>query len=349
MAEPMRVLIAEDDDATRSTFANAVRSLGHTCKTARDGREAWEIHESYRSEVIICDRSMPWMDGIELCRAVRLHEDDSNYTYFVFVTAHDTPEDLLLGMNVGADDYLTKPIDLKHFEARLAAAWRVVSHQRALVQSNANLRRDSERHFLAARVDALTTLGNRRQLDEDLLELRLSTATHGCRYAVGIGDIDWFKSYNDSYGHLMGDRALTAVGEVFRDQLRSDDRCYRYGGEEFVVLLRELSDGDAATALERVRRHTASLGLAHAGSPIGTLTISIGLAVATLGPDLDFEAWFKRADRALYQAKANGRNRVVTDLDSCAGERRSSPPEHRSARPEHRSSPPERRSQRPPE
>ena len=331
MTEPMRVLVAEDDDATRSTFANAVRSLGHTCKTARDGREAWEIHESYRSEVIICDRSMPWMDGIELCQAVRMHEDDIDYTYFVFVTAHDTPEDLLLGMSVGADDYLTKPIDLKHLEARLAAAWRVVSHRRALVRSNAILRRDSERYFRAAHVDPLTKLSNRRQLDEDLLELRSSPAIHGFRYALAIGDIDWFKSYNDSYGHLMGDRALTAVGEVFRDQLRSDDRCYRYGGEEFVILLREHSDGDAATALERMRRHIESLGLAHAGSTMGVVTISMGLAVATIGSNVDLEAWFKRADRALYQAKARGRNRVVADLD-LAEDRRRSTPQHAAVR-----------------
>jgi diguanylate cyclase (GGDEF)-like protein len=162
----------------------------------------------------------------------------------------------------------------------------------------------------------------------------------GFRYALAIGDIDWFKSYNDSYGHLMGDRALTTVGEVFRDQLRSDDRCYRYGGEEFVILLREHTEGDAATALERVRRHTESLGLAHAGSTVGVVTISIGLAVATIGSDFDLEAWFKRADRALYEAKANGRNRVVADLDLAEETRRSTPPERRSIPPERRSTPP---------
>jgi len=115
--------------------------------------------------------------------------------------------------------------------------------------------------------------------------------------------------------------------------LRSDDRCYRYGGEEFVILLREHADGDAATALERMRRNIESLGLPHAGSTLGVVTISMGLAVATIGSNVDLEAWFKRADHALYQAKARGRNRVVADLDLADERRRSTPPARRSTPP----------------
>jgi diguanylate cyclase (GGDEF)-like protein len=141
----------------------------------------------------------------------------------------------------------------------------------------------------------------------------------GLRYALAICDVDWFKSYNDRYGHLMGDRALAAVGGVFREMIRSSDRCYRYGGEEFLVLWREQTGTQALTAAERIRRETEALQIDHAGNTKGIVTISIGLAEATAGPDLDAQAWLKRADGALYRAKAEGRNRVVIAEGPCDG------------------------------
>jgi diguanylate cyclase (GGDEF)-like protein len=302
----MKVLVVDDDDATRTALTNAVRALGHSCEWARDGAEAWEIQGHLHADVIISDWSMPRMNGIELCQAVRL-QDDKRYTYFVFATGQSERAALLEGMRVGADEYLTKPIE------------RIVSHQRTLERSNLRLRRDSERFFRAARVDPLTQIGNRLQLEEDLRELQTSAPLKGLRYALAICDVDWFKSYNDRYGHLMGDRALAAVGGVFREMIRSSDRCYRYGGEEFLVLWREQTGTQALTAAERIRRETEALQIDHAGNTKGIVTISIGLAEATAGPDLDAQAWLKRADGALYRAKAEGRNRVVIAEGPCDG------------------------------
>ncbi len=308
----MRILLVEDDDETRNALAKAVRSFGHTCETAKDGQEAWEIHQREPADVIISDWSMPRMSGDELCQAVRLH-DGSHYTHFVFCTARGAREDVLRGMRVGADDYLTKPIDLEQLELRLAAASRVVLHERLIAQRNLRLRRESERFYKAAHLDALTGLGNRLQLDEDMRELRTSTTLQGSNWTLAICDLDWFKAYNDQYGHLFGDRALAAVGGVFRENMRSGDRCYRFGGEEFLVLLRDHTIAQARAAMDRLRHDIESLRLAHAASPSGVLTVSIGFAQASAGPDLDLDEWLTRADEALYRAKAEGRNRVVQE------------------------------------
>ena len=308
----MRILLVEDDDETRVTLAKAIRGFGHTCETARDGKEAWDIQRRKPADVIISDWAMPGMSGDELCQAVRLH-DGSHYTHFIFATARGDREDVLRGMRMGADDYLLKPIDLEELEVRLASASRLVAHERLIAQRNLRLRRESETFRRAAHVDALTNLGNRLQLDEDLHELRTSMATTDSRWALAICDIDWFKAYNDRYGHLFGDRALAAVGRVFGENMRSGDRCYRYGGEEFLVLLRGHTRAQATAAMERLRQEIESLRLVHAGSPFGVLTISIGLAYASPFPNLDVDDLMTRADSALYEAKAEGRNRVVEE------------------------------------
>src|SRR4029078_7418283 len=130
--------------------------------------------------------------------------------------------------------------------------------------------------YKAAHVDPLTNLGNRLQLDEDMRELRTSSTLNGSRWTLAICDIDWFKAYNDQYGHLVGDRALAAVGRVFRNNMRSGDRCYRFGGEELIVLLRAHTSAEPRAAMERLRHDIESLRLTHAASPTGVLTISIG-------------------------------------------------------------------------
>jgi two-component system, cell cycle response regulator len=316
----IRVLLVEDDEEARSALARAIRSFGHTCETANDGLEAWQIHSREPADVIISDRSMPRMNGDELCQAVRLHDGD-HYTYFIFTTAHGARDDVLQGMRMGADDYLVKPIDLDQLEVRLAAAARLVSHERVIAQRSARLRRESDKFRVAAHMDPLTNLANRRQLDEDLRELKSSAALEGTRWTAAICDIDWFKAYNDRYGHVFGDRALAAVGGVFRGNTRTSDRCYRFGGEEFLILLRDHTKLQAHAAMERIRHNIESLRLAHEGSPLAVLTISIGLADASGGPDLDVDDWLNRADMALYEAKRGGRNCVVHEMKAAVTER----------------------------
>jgi diguanylate cyclase (GGDEF)-like protein len=308
MAPPLNVLIAEDDDVGRAALEKAVRSLGHHCRSAADGLEAWEMHQAERADVIVTDWKMPRMDGIELCRRTREADADDAYTYFIFLTAFDDKEHLLRAMQVGADDYQSKPVDIDELHARLVSASRVLAAYRKIAQRATQHRRDSQRFFRIARVDPLTGVGNRLALDEDLAGVFPHVKRYGNAYAIAICDVDEFKKYNDAYGHLAGDDVLRKVATEIRMQLRESDGVYRYGGDEFVVVLPEQSLLEATRAMERVRAAVEGLAIPTVG-PRGVVTVSIGIAAIDRTPAENLSAWLRRADEALYRAKSVGRNR----------------------------------------
>ena len=204
----LEVLVADDDLDTRSALAKAVAELGHTVRVARDGAEAHRMLQERHADVVISDWEMPGMNGAELCRATRVADEEAPYTYFILMTGHADREHLLAGMNAGADDYQRKPIDLDELEARLVSAARVVALHRRLADRTAALRRDSRRFYVASRTDALTTAGNRLALHEEIEALRSRADRYGHRYCLAICDIDFFKQFNDKFGHLAGDEAL---------------------------------------------------------------------------------------------------------------------------------------------
>jgi two-component system cell cycle response regulator len=326
MSQPppgLRVLVVDDDDGARSALIAAVRHLGHECRAAADGLEAWEMHQAEPADVIISDWQMPRMDGLELCRRTRGPESPGTgekYTYFIFVTSFADKGHYVFGMEAGADDYQTKPVDLDELRARLVCAARVLSLHRRLADSNTALRRDSEASYKAARIDPLTQVANRLSMNEDLTVLWARMARYARRCALGVCDIDRFKAYNDAFGHLAGDQVLRRVAQAIRGSLREGDGLYRYGGEEFVILLPEQSVAEAGAAAERVRRAVEALGIT-ADSPSVPVTLSVGVAGADMSVDTGPNAWLERADVALYRAKQGGRNRVELDVmpDSTAG------------------------------
>jgi two-component system chemotaxis response regulator CheY len=311
----LNVLIVEDDAALRSMLAATVAELGHECRSARDGVEALRMHGEDPADVILSDWQMPNMDGLELCRRIREHERSDAYTHFVFVTGLDDKEHFRLGVEAGADDYQTKPIDIDELEARLTAAARVIAVQRRLADTNAALRHDSQTSFRLARSDALTATSNRLKLEEDLRDCWAQNERYGRLYSALLCDIDWFKTYNDDFGHPAGDHALRIVADAMRTELRQSDGLYRYGGEEFVMLLPEQSLEAACIAAERVRQKVQRCAL-RTRAGIGVVTISIGVAELTRSRDSDPAAWLARADAALYRAKAKGRNRCEADATS---------------------------------
>lgn len=152
--------------------------------------------------------------------------------------------------------------------------------------------------------------------DEDLDVLWSRAKRYGQRYSVAICDIDHFKKYNDRYGHLAGDQVLRSIAQTIRRALRQGDVLYRYGGEEFVAVLPEQPVVEAASAMNRVRDAIERLGIA--GAEQGVVTISVGVAELDATIDANLEAWLRRADAALYRAKANGRNRVELDGTTAA-------------------------------
>jgi two-component system chemotaxis response regulator CheY len=269
------------------------------------------MYRQEHADVIVSDWQMPRMDGLELCRRTR-RSDDATYTYFLIMTSFADKDHFVSGLEAGADDYQTKPLDLDELRARLASAGRVVALYRRLAEQNAALRRDSLASFRAARLDALTEVSNRLSLDEDLRVLWSRAKRYTHRYSLAICDIDHFKAYNDAFGHLAGDDALRRVARAIHDELRQGDGVYRYGGEEFLVLLPEQSMRDAAGALERVRIAIERMGIP-TRDPGRVLSVSFGVAELDLARDAEPEDWVRRADTALYRAKTGGRNRVETD------------------------------------
>jgi len=242
----LHVLIADDDAGTRLLVGTCVERLGHRCTVAADGSEAWRLYQEETPDVVITDWEMPGMDGTALSRAIRSHAGPS-YAYVIVLTGVADEEAARSTMEAGADDLLLKPPDLAQLERQLIAAGRVTALHRRL--------HDDARH------DTLTGLGNRLRLAEDLEALSGRVERYGHSYCVALFDIDDFKGYNDGAGHLGGDGALRAVAGALQQQIRSGDAVYRYGGDEFLVLLPEQSLESARLAAERLREAVEALRL----------------------------------------------------------------------------------------
>jgi diguanylate cyclase (GGDEF)-like protein len=312
-ARRLDVLVADDDPDACDALRRAVTALGHDCRVAASGFTALDAHRSRPADVIVSDWHMPELDGMGLCRRVR-ELDRGTYTYLLFTSASANKRDFVEAVRAGADDYLPKPIDMDDLEARLIAASRVVGAYRELAACNVDLRRDGVMLFRSARIDPLTGVANRLSLEEDLDTLQARVSRYGGRAAIAMCDLDSFKRYNDHYGHLAGDDALRRIAQAIRTNVRRADQVYRYGGEEFLVVLHEQGRNEAAAAMRRVCAAVESLAIAHAAEarrPV--LTVSVGLAsVLPEGHHAVREA-IARADQALYRAKAEGGNTLAID------------------------------------
>ena len=303
----MRIVIAEDDTVSRLVLEAAVTALGHECLTTVDGEDAWQLFQGLDVDVVISDRAMPRMGGIELCRRVRA-QDRGAYTYFIFLTALDEKLQILSGMEAGADDYLVKPLDIDELKMRLLVASRVTTLHRQLFKQSAELEELNRRLLQQSRTDALTQVGNRLKLREDLETICERVERYQHSYSVIMCDIDCFKAYNDSQGHLAGDEVLRAVATILANTCRGGDQVYRYGGEEFLVLVPEQSLDNGAAAAERYRSAVEELGIPHiANTAKGIVTISAGVASLSPSDIKSVDAWLNEADAALYRAKQSGR------------------------------------------
>lgn len=304
--QALKVLVVDHDPSARRALQQAVMAIGHKCAAASDGQEAWVTLEKHPADVVVARWDLPGLDGAELCRRVRARSGEA-YTYFILLDARRDRPRLLEGMRAGADEAMVTPVDLDELSGRLATAQRIAGHHRMLAAKNQELRRDSQRNYLAARIDPLTCMANRRQLSEDLSAL--FDTPYRLHHSAALADIDAFKKYNDRFEHQAGDEALCKVAWAMRGALRQDDRLYRYGGEEFLVIFRDQRLDVAHQAAERLRLSVERLHLPHPDGPAGVVTVSVG--VAELTPDLPgAEEWIHRADDALYRAKAAGKNRV---------------------------------------
>lgn len=290
----LKVLVVDDDDAVLRLITKITSAAGYETGTARNGEEAWDYLTEHCPDLLITDWEMPKLDGIQLCR--RLRESKlSHYVYVLLLTAKSHSEEMVQGLDAGADDFISKPINPSVLLARLKAGSRTVVMERRL--------RD------VARFDPLTKTMNRRSFHELFEREWERAARYGNPLSCVMIDLDFFKRINDAYGHAAGDTVLQQVGDLLKTHCRSSDYVARYGGEEFCALLSE-TDGEGATAwAKRLCTALAQSPILHSGQALH-VTCSLGVAtrlVDTSGP----EALVALADQALGAAKELGRNRVV--------------------------------------
>jgi two-component system, cell cycle response regulator len=307
----VKILIADDSAVPRLILEKTLISLGHETASASDGADAWTKFQAFQPDVVLSDWLMPGMDGIELCRRIRGIDTDG-YTYFVLLTAMTELEHAVTAMTAGADDFMVKPFDRSRLEATLISARRVTALHDELRDQRSDLVRLNGLFHDDARRDPLTLLGNRLRMDEDLAAAASRVERYGHTYCVALVDVDHFKTYNDTLGHVAGDEALRQVAQVLTSSVRIGDMVYRYGGEEFLILLPDQTIGTATHVVERTRAAVEALGLPNpANRPSESVTVSAGVAESSADSPLDVVGWLGRADAALYEAKGGGRNRVV--------------------------------------
>ena len=315
----MRILIADDEPTSLMVLRSLVSKHGHECIVAPDGSSAWNLLSSEGIEVLLTDWMMPGVDGPELCRRVR-EELTDRYIYIVLITGLGQREQILEGMSAGADDYLVKPVDPFVLQTRLVAAERVTALHRQVSHFRAQLEQANLELLGQSLTDALTGLGNRRQMEQELADTHARAHRIAQPYSVALFDIDHFKLYNDRYGHVAGDQALRKVAHSLEALTRAGESAFRYGGEELLLLMPDCGAIEAATAARRVCQAVSDLGILHENRPTSPPVVTLSAGVSCWNPlaSASVTDVVRQADEALYIAKSTGRNRVrvATQHDS---------------------------------
>ncbi len=298
-----RVLVIDDSPVYRRLMAGYLHEWGFEVTIAENGAEGWKILEqSNRPNLVLLDWIMPGMDGVELCRKLRAQRSSDLYVYMILVTSKENPADLLKAMEAGIDDYLVKPFDEQQLRARLLVAQRIVALQKELIEA-----RESMHH--ATIYDGLTGLLNRQEIVEFLRRELVRSAREKKPVTVILADIDLFKMINDQLGPLAGDEVVKEVGRRLRSKLRAYDGVGRYGGEEFLLVLPGCDLTSGLIRADQVRSFVSSKPV-EASAKSRTVTVSMGVAVASGETEADIQLLLNQADAGLFKAKRNGRNRV---------------------------------------
>jgi len=299
------ILIAEDNPVSRKLLEKTLTKAGYEVVSAKDGREALELFAQRFFPIVLTDWMMPEMTGPELCRALRA-QPENGYIFMILLTAKDSKDDIVAGLEAGADDYLTKPFNRAELMARLKTGTRILELEQSLKNATEEIR-------VLSIKDALTGCYNRGFITEHLPKEIKRARRYGHDLSLVLCDIDHFKKVNDTYGHQAGDAVLKAFAKILMDSIRNGvDWVSRYGGEEFLVVLPETPFQGAVLVAERLR---ATVAEATMDTSEGGLNITASFGVTGLSADtsdsgVSPDAMVKMADDKLYQAKNEGRNTV---------------------------------------
>jgi len=304
-----RVLLVDDDEIVIERLRDLIAAAGFEVATASDGTAALAELKRQFAPIVILDRSMPGMDGLELTRAIRADSTYPGYVYIMLCTAHDSEDEILSGLEAGADDYLSKRVSGAQLLARLATARRILSLEHSLKLVIEERRR-------MAMTDALTGAHNRRYFMSHMRRELKRTRRLGGDLSLLMCDLDHFKHINDRHGHAAGDEVLVEfVRRVQKSLPREYDWCARMGGEEFAIVLPQTPLTGAATVAEKIRLVVGAAPMLTSAGVV-EVTLSVGVTSLSVFPDPHTatpEQLLSRADDCLYTSKNHGRDRVTVD------------------------------------
>ena len=310
-------MIAEDSAVSRHLLHSTLKHWGYEVTAVADGDQAWKQFEAGDApNLAILDWMMPGLTGPEVCRRIR-NRSHYVYPYLLLLTSRNEKQDLVEGMDAGADDYITKPFDQLELKARLRAGTRILDLQAELLAAKEALREQATR-------DALTSLWNRPAILDALTRNLARAERERTPVAVALLDLDHFKLINDTHGHLAGDAVLREASRRIRSVIRGYDAAGRYGGEEFLVVLPGCDENRALSHAEPIRECLAANPVRFGHIEI-EVTASLGVTAVEDARDVRPDDLIHAADDALYDAKRGGRNRVsarraepaLVDIDSC--------------------------------
>src|SRR5215210_3760737 len=307
-----RILVVDDHEDNIELLRARLEARGYEVEGASDGQAALDAVMRICPDLILLDVMMPRMDGIEVVRRLKAKSENKELPFIpvIMQTALDSTENKVEGLDAGADDYITKPINFAELEARVNSLLRIKKLQNEVAERERQLSTLNDKLREISLTDGLTKVDNRRSLEERLHEMWEHAVRLHEPIAIVMCDIDKFKSVNDTYGHQAGDAVLQQFAKLLKDEAREIDRVGRYGGEEFLLILPGTVLDAAVTFAERLREKVASHTFTFPG---GTLerTMSCGVASTPHPKVKDQEGLLRAADDALYVAKETGRNRVV--------------------------------------
>lgn len=300
-----RVLVADDSPVGRKLLEHTLAEEKRFCLLqATNGAEALELFAKHAPEIVITDWMMPDISGPELCERIR-GSSQRGYTYIILLTSNTDKESIVKGLSAGADDYLTKPFDRGELLARIGVGCRFIELHREI---------DAKNILLAemANTDPLTGLPNRRAIEEWAARQLRGAARHGFPLWVVHADVDCFKSINDNYGHDAGDMVLRKFAEILKEYTRASDICGRMGGDEFLLVMTHVDEKNIGTTVDRLREQFASKKF-HLGGESISVTASFGVTGYKGKEPPEFCQLVRQADKALYEAKRSGRNKVMPE------------------------------------